>query len=303
MSYHLRHIVVAILITISLSNMCQSQEWLTSLDAAKRLALIQDKMILMMWEDAIIDPFPVIIEDESGKSVVVDDLFEAPFLNRIIWEHFIPVSVSESMYPKLYDAIIGKRSNTYMEKFYDDSIKIMDVNGNILNIEPRYEEILNFTELISTYNLNISILKPDLVNYSEEQNFTTAFDLGAKYIDLAIYSNSSARSEILKLSNVYFEEAQSYLKAVAVADKVTLVQKLNLMTLLQQLVLDKPKKVLRQLNKIEHSEIHESNEPLVAFLYLTAHRALKDENNAREWRSKVSLGNLEKAKQIIDNNK
>ena len=32
-------------------NFCQSQEWMNSLDVAKRLALVQDKMLFVVWEN------------------------------------------------------------------------------------------------------------------------------------------------------------------------------------------------------------------------------------------------------------
>lgn len=295
----IRNVVLVVIVMMSIGHNGYSQEWFTSLDAAKRLAMVQDKLIFMMWEESTLGAFPVIIEDESGKSAVVDDLFEAQFLNRIIWEHFIPVSVSESMYPKLYEEIKGKRSYNYINKFNDDSVKIMDVNGNILNIEPDYDDLLNITKLIRTYYLNTSLMKQDLSNYRKEQNLTTAFRLGVKYIDMAMYCNAKARPEVIALSNLYLEEVQTYLNSDTYDDEQALIQKLELMNLLQQLVLNKPRRVLRKLDKIDASEIHNTNESLVAFLYLTAHRVLKDEKSASVWRSKVSLVNLKKAEQII----
>ncbi|OUR99365.1 hypothetical protein A9Q86_12390 [Flavobacteriales bacterium 33_180_T64] len=254
-----------------------------------------------MWEEATYEVFPVVVDDESGKRVVINNLFEAKYLNKLIWEHFIPVTVSESMYKDLYDDINGKRSLTYIDKFNDDSVKIMDVNGNIINTAFTYDEILNLTALIRKYYLDTSFLKGELIAYSSHKNFNTAFHLCSKYIDLAIYVNDDVKLETIKLSSIYWDEASRYLLDSDLNNKEALTQKLNLLTIQHGLVLNKAKKVLRQLKRIDSSEIDKNNEPLVAFLYLTAYRLLGDEKNASAWRSKVSLVNLKKANAIITN--
>lgn len=303
MNKRIKHLVLGFLFMLMTFQVCQSQDWMTSLDAAKRLALVQNKMIFMMWEEATLRRFPVIIENDKGSALLVDDLFESDFLNAKIWEHFVPVSVSESMYAELYDDFKKRRNDIFMAKLSDNSVKIIDVNGNILNVNPDYDGVLNLSKLISTYYLNTTFLNPNLSNYSKQQNFTTAFRLGIKYTDLAIYSNAKARPEVVKLSNLYLEEAQEYLENGDFDNKPGLLQKLELIELKQQLILNSPRKVIRKLNRLEPSEIDETNESLVAFLYLTAYRVLKDEESASVWRPKVTLINLEKSKKIIDNNK
>lgn len=281
----------------------QSQDWMTSWEAAKRLALVQNKMIFMMWEEATLQQFPVIVEDSQGNDLIVDDLFNSELLNTKIWEHFVPVSLSESMYSELYDAIKNEREYTYLAKFSDNSVKIMDVNGNILNVQPDYDGMLNLSKLINTYYLNTSILQPDLSNYLKSENFTTAFRLGIKYIDLAMFSSVDAREEVIKLSNLYLEQAKAFMEDRNFESEAGLLQKFELMQLKQQLILNRPKKVLRQLNRLEPAEVDSTNEALVAFLYLTAYRMLGDEESASTWRSQVPLAELEKSKQIIDINR
>ena len=280
-----------------------SQEWLSSFDAAKRLALVQDKMVLMVWEEATAYPFPVIIEDESGSKGVVDNLFQAEYLNRLIWDHFVPVIVSEAHYEELFNEMKGKRTQAYVDKFNDDSIKVMDVNGNIINIDSAYYDIVNLTSFIRKYYINTSFLKQELSNYAKQKNFTTTYYLGSKYIDAAIYLNREVRPEIIELSKIYLEEAKLFLETSDITNKSALREKIELQGIYQNLVLNKPRKVLRQLKRMDSSNANEINEPLVAFLYLTAYRMINDEKSASSWRSKVSLVNLKKANHIISSYK
>jgi hypothetical protein len=279
----------------------QSQEWMTSFDVAKSLAFVQDKLLFVIWEDASFQPYPVLIRNEKGLAFV-DDLFANEGLNEIVWEHFVPVILSESEYPKLYNDIKGKRSQSYIDKFNDDTIKIMDINGNIINTKIVYDEYLDIIMFISKYALDTSFLKAELTNYRAQKDFNTTYRLASKYIDFAILVSAEVRSEIIKLSDYYLNEAERFIGHEALEDLQMLEEKIQLQKLKQTLVLGKAKKVLRQLKRMDASEVNGPNEELVAFLYFTSYALLKDETNASVWRSKVSLVNLKKANLIVKNN-
>ncbi|WP_152604795.1 hypothetical protein [Psychroserpens jangbogonensis] len=279
-------------------SVCQSQEWMTSLDVAKSLAFVQDKLLFVIWEDTSFQEYPVLIRNEKGVAVV-DDLFSNEWINETVWEHFVPVIISEHNYAELYNDIKDNRNQVYIDKFNDDSIKIMDINGNIINTTVTYYDYLDIVKFITKYALNTSFLKTELTNYKDQQNFNTAYRLASKHIDFAVLVNDDVRPEIVKLSNYYLNEAESF---ISNDDTDPLRQKLELQRIKQTLVLGKAKKVIRQLKRIDISKIDDSNQTLVAFLYFTSYVMLKDENNASVWRSKVSLVNLKKANLIIKNN-
>ena len=277
---------------------CQSQEWMTNLDVAKSLAHVQNKLLFVIWEDVSYGQYPVLIYNDQGLSFV-DDLFSNEHLNEVVWEHFVPVIISESKYEPLYNEIKGKRSQLYIDKFNDDSIKIMDINGNIINTSIVYYDYLDIAKFISTYALNTSFLKAELTNYKTQKDWNTAYRLGSKYIDFAVLVNDEVRSEIIRLSNYYLDEARVF----AVAENVNVLnQKIELQNIYQDLVLGKAKKVLRQLKRLDVSQFDASDQSLVAFLYFTSHLLLKDETSASAWRSKVSLVNLKMTSLIIEIN-
>ncbi|MGS2727251.1 hypothetical protein ACU8DI_11640 [Psychroserpens sp. BH13MA-6] len=295
----MKHIFLILTFVIGASQVSLSQDWLTSLEVAKRLALVQNKMIFMMWEDTAYAPYPVIIDDANGLSVVEDDLFKATYLNPLIWDHFVPVLVSESMYKDLYDDIKQGKSQAYLDKFNDDSIKIMDVNGNILNTNLIYDEVINLTELIRVYHLDTSYLKGELISYSSNKNFTSTYYLASKYTDMAIYINEKARAEMIRLAKLYLDEATMLLQNENSGQKAMLQQKIELLELQQLLILNNPRKVLRKLKRLDPATIDKRNETMVAFLYITAHRLLKDEESASAYRDKVSVAEFEKSNAIL----
>lgn len=294
----MKKIILVYLFVLGSLSVCQSQEWMTSLDVAKSLAYVQDKLLFVIWEDASYQEYPVLIKNDKGDAVVVD-LFSNEFLNEIIWDHFVPVIISEYKYEELFNEIKGKKNQVYIDKFNDDTIKIMDVNGNIINTKISYYDYIDITKFITKYALNTSFLKAELANYRVQQDFNTSYRLASKYADFAILVGDDVRPEIVNLSDYYLKEAERFLLE---DDSEALIEKIEFQKLKQQLVLGKAKKVLRQLKRIDLSKVDASNEALVAFLYFTSYAFLKDENNASIWRSKVSLVNLKKANLIINNN-
>ena len=276
----------------------QAQPWMTSLDAAKRLALTQNKMIFMFWEEATFYPLPVTMRDSKGKAYFVRNLFENEGLNEIIWEHFVPVIVSERHYEDMYSKIKNKRSTRYIEKFNDDSVKIMDAAGNIINVDYNVQTYLNLSKYIQYYALNTSYLSSELSNYRRNKDFYSAYFLSSKYIDYSILTNKKIRPKILGLSKIYMSEAESYLENSDLEDEPKLKQRVELLELKKYLIKGKPRKVLRRLKRIEKNGVIEANITNVAFLFYSSHLLLDNFDRAEAWKSKVTTFDLNKAKLV-----
>ena len=73
-----------------------------SMDFAKRMARTQNKLILMVWEEATQYPLPILIQVTNGKNVVLENLFESQELNQLMWEYFVPVKVDEVLYEDMF---------------------------------------------------------------------------------------------------------------------------------------------------------------------------------------------------------
>ena len=296
----MKRFILFLALTIACFNSCLSQEWMTSLDAAKRVALVQDKFLFMIWEDAALIPYPTIMYNENGNELLFENLFDHEEINRIIWEYFVPVKVNESNYAELYDQIKDTRKRSYIAQFEDDNIKIMDVNFHIVNNSKSPEAYFNLTEFISKYALNTSFLKAELKNYSDHKDFGTAYRLASKYMDYAILVNETAREDIITLAELYLDDADFYLLGSDTNDKVNFESKSRMLRLSKYLLQNRPKKVLRQLKKFDSSKIDETNQSFLAFLYYTSYQLSKDAKNSELWKSKVSLVNIRKAELITN---
>lgn len=288
------------LITI---NVCSSQDWFINFDVAKRLALVQDKMLFVVWEQSFDYSYPIkyFRDDNEKRIVLVSDLSKKSSLDALIWEHFIPVLLPETEYDELIKKAEG-RGYKYLAKLNDDSIKIMDTNMNILNIEPVSEYEQNLSLIINNYSLKTTFIKQDLINYSNKQNSTTAFNLGSKYVDFSLFVEEDTRIEIIELANIYFDEARNYFIKENLTNKNIYTQRIDLIEIKENLILNKARKANRALKKINTDEIAEVNKSLYNFLKYTTFKLLKDEENAALMVGQVSELDLKKSELILNIN-
>lgn len=281
---------------ILIVSVCNSQEWFTNFDVAKRLALVQDKMLFVLWEDSFKYSIPVIINTEKGE-VMATDLAKDVSLDPVIWEYFVPVKLQELQYEEFLKNAKG-RGDTYVNKLNDNSIKIMDFNGNILNANNSYEEIDNLTNIILKYALNTSYLKSDLENYDEEKNFTNAMRLALKYVDYSIFADDAIKEDIIALANIYLDESEKMVSEMK-GDEESYEQKIELIRIKELVILNEARKANRKLKRIDAEEIDPINEPLFIFLNYTVAKMLNDEAEADIWKSKISSVDLKKAELIL----
>lgn len=299
----MKNLLLKLLLVALMVNTASAQQWMKNLEVAQALATVQNKMVLMVWEETTSYQYPVIVKDNNGRTILINNLYEDEQVSPLIWEHFVPVIVSEYRYAELYEKIKDKRSQKYLDKFNDDSIKIMDVNGNILNVDYLTDDLQNITTLIERYALNTSFITQELQDYRKDKNFYSAYFLASKYLDLSMYAKPQTRNDIIELSNIYVQEAEILIKDEEQNQRKDLQQRCELLKLQEYLLLERPKKVIRQLKKIEDEEIAESNKPFVAFLYYTAYMSADKPEDAEKWKSQISSVNLKKAQLIINLNR
>lgn len=298
----MKNVIIKFLIVLLTINLSFSQEWMTNLEIAQNLALVQNKMVLMVWEEATKYPYPVVARDDRGGIVLVENLFTDEYLSPLIWKNFVPVIVSEHRYPELYKEIREKRSPLYREKFNDDSVKIMDVNGYIINIGWSGENYTDISELIEKYALNTEFLAAELKGFKNEKNFFSAYYLASKYMDFAMYVNPTIQSEVIDLSHIYMDEALALIDTNEKEEALMQAQRVELLKIQEYLLDKRPKKVLRMLRRMDADEIDNNNKAFASFLYYTSYVITNDNESAEKLKSEISSVNLKKAELIINLN-
>jgi hypothetical protein len=298
----MKNIIVIILFVFGSITVSNAQAWMTSLDVAQDLAAVQNKMVLMVWEDTTNYEYPVLVNDTNGRTLLIENLFEDEAISPLIWKHFVPVIVNEDQYADLFLKIKGKRKQSYIDKFNDDSIKIMDINGNILNSSTHFVNYQNITTIIQNYGLTTEFVSNELQGYKINKDFYSTYFLASKYLDFSMYVKKDVRAEVINLSQIYLEEAEELISLNPSEDQLKLSQRAVLLKIQANLITSSARKVLRQLNRMDAENVEENNLSFVAFLYYTAYSILDDDTNAEQWKSQISSVNLKKAQLLINLN-
>lgn len=296
----MKKLLFTLLLSVATITSAMAQEWLTSLTLAKKLALSKNKMLLVIWEDSANYSYPIILEDSDGTKVVTE-LFESDAVKTLVWKYFVPVIINESMYQRLFDKIDGKRNMSYINRFNDDNVKVMDPNGNILDLRTADEFMTqDLTAIIKKYALDTSFLKAELNSYFENKNYATTFRLANKYLDFAIYAEDFVKEEIIMLSDIYMLEAEKLLEKSDYTTKEALAQKHALLKIKSYLVMGRSNKVRRLLKKYDLEDIDEINIPLFAFINYATYRSLDNIEEALPWKAQVLQSDLNKIKFIVN---
>ena len=296
----MKKLLFTLLLSLATITGAVAQEWLTSLTLAKKLALSKNKMLLVIWEDSANYSYPVLLEDSDGTKVITE-LFESDAVKTLVWKYFVPVVINESNYEQLFEKIDGNRSMTYINRFNDDNIKVMDPNGNILDLRTADQFMTqDLTAIIKKYALNTSFLEAELNSYFENKNYATSFRLANKYLDFAIYAEDSVKEEIIMLSDIYMLEAEKLLENSDYSTKKALAQKHALLKIKSYLIMGKANKSRRLLKKYDIVDIDEINIPLFAFLNYTTYRSLDNIEEALPWKAQVLQSDLNKVKFIVN---
>ena len=86
--------VLIVLLFFNVPLHVKAQEWFTSFEVAKRLALVQNKFLFVMWEGSMDYDYPVTIFDEKGTAEIVL-LSQNELVQQLIWKHFVPVKLPD----------------------------------------------------------------------------------------------------------------------------------------------------------------------------------------------------------------
>ncbi|WP_452219827.1 thioredoxin family protein [Lacinutrix salivirga] len=256
-----------------------ADNWLYSFENAKKIALAENKLILVDFWASWCGPCKK-MDFESWNTTDVKSLMQ----------NYVPVKIDIDANKSLA-ANYGVKGIPY--------IFILDANGKIVYQQMSYKKKSEVMSLLKKYALNTKYLKRDLINYYSKDNFSNTFRLAVKYQEYCTYLNKDLKSKFIKTADLYFNEAEKKLKKAELSNKSVFKEKLALFAVQKKIVLNNPKKALKMLEKFEVSNLEKANIPFYYFLSYLAHKALEHNDIAQKIESKLSDADKKKVKLFL----
>ncbi|MBQ0768369.1 MAG: thioredoxin family protein, partial [Bizionia sp.] len=240
-------------------NTLKADNWLSSFEDAKKIALATNKLVLVDFWASWCGPCKRMDAESWNKDEV-----------KVLMNNYVAVKIDLDINKSLA-LKYGVKGIPY--------VFIMDGNGKVIYEQMGYKRKSEVMELLKTYALDTEFLNRDLINYHKKESFANTYRLACKYQDYSMYLEAHLKSNFLEASDVYFKEAEKALKDSKVKNKQFFEQRIELHDIQKNLILNKSKKALKQLERISKKGIDDKN---ISFYNFLQYIANKDGENIEE---------------------
>ena len=249
----------------------QNSSWLTSFEAAQKVAVATDKLIIIDFYASWCGPC----------KKMDSEAFSDPEIAEIM-DHFVLLRLD-------FDGQMKMRT-----KYNVNSIPyvfVTDSHGEVLNKQSGYNGKERFKNMIEKYALNTEYFQKENIHFLQKRNYVTALRLAQKYMDFSLYVDPAIKRDFLRLSGVYLKHANNLLDTEQENYKI-MSEKIFLMELSADLYSPDLKKVKKHLKNIKETEVDPMNLNLYNFLNYGLALGENQEGELDKWEEKLDASDL-----------
>jgi len=249
------------------SNLVKADNWIYSLEDAKKMAIATNKLILVDFWASWCEPCKKMDSESWSK----DEIKE-------VMDNYVSVQIDIDKYTEIANKY-NVRGIPY--------VFIMDPNGKVIYQRMSYMSKGQVKKLLNKYALNTAFLQKDYLIYNKNINSNSGFRLAQSYQNYSIYLNENVRNDFLTLSLTYLKEVKKLLKREN-RNNISMNQKIELIEIHEKLIRGDYSKCIKELNKsFREEKIDERNRSLFYFISYVASKGVNDTENSEIWFQKL----------------
>lgn len=256
-----------------------SQNWMNSLEMAKKIALASNKLIFVDFTASWCGPCKKMESDVWSKKDT-----------QLLMSNFVSVQIDID-----HNKDVARKYNVNSIP----NLFILDGNGKIIENIKGYKNKSYMDKLFKKYSVNTEFLQQKLISFYKKPSYSSALRLASKYQIYSIYLDDELKGKFLNVATKYFDIASKLVKKSKIKNKKMLIQKIELLKLRRRVIKNKPKKVLNKLKKYKPNTIDKSNKSLFAFLHYVSFKQLGQDGNAVDWLDNLNEKDKELAKIML----
>jgi thiol-disulfide isomerase/thioredoxin len=249
------------------SNVVKADNWLYSLEDAKKMAIATNKLILVDFWASWCGPCKKMDSESWSK----DEIKE-------VMDNYVSVQIDIDIYTE-----IAKKYNVRGIPY----VFIMDPNGEVIYQHMSYMNKVQVKKLLNKYALSTAFLQRDYLIYNQNINSNSSFRLAQSYQNYSIYLDDNVRNDFLTLSLTYLKQVKKLLKREN-RNNISMNQKIELIEIQEKLIRGDYSKCVKELNKsFMEEKIDERNRSLFYFISYVASKGVNSAENSEIWLQKL----------------